>query len=156
GTAGLVLPGGFPECHAEALSANGALRAEVAALARRGAPVHAECGGLLYLCRSVDGAPMCGVLDAEATMTGHLVLGYRDAVALRESVLHRPGERVRGHEFHRTSVTPRAGEPAWGWTGAQPEGFVQGGVHASFLHTHPVGDPAAVARFVASCVKGGL
>ncbi len=156
GTAGLVLPGGFPECHAEALSANVALRAEVAALAWRGAPVHAECGGLLYLCRSVDGAPMCGVLDAEATMTGHLVLGYRDAVALRGSVLHRPGERVRGHEFHRTTVTPRAGEPAWAWTGAAPEGFVQDGVHASFLHTHPVAHPAAVARFVASCVKGGL
>ncbi|MGH3721127.1 MAG: cobyrinate a,c-diamide synthase [Pseudonocardiaceae bacterium] len=155
GTAGLVLPGGFPECHAEALSANGVLRAEVAALARRGAPVHAECGGLMYLCRSVDGAPMCGVLDAEATMTGHLVLGYRDAVALRGSVLHRLGERVRGHEFHRSTVTPRAGEPAWVWAGAQPEGFVRGGVHASFLHTHPVAHPAAVARFVASCVKGG-
>ncbi|MBV8541452.1 MAG: cobyrinate a,c-diamide synthase [Pseudonocardiales bacterium] len=155
GTAGLVLPGGFPECHAEALSANAALRAEVAALARRGAPVHAECGGLLYLCRSVDGAPMCGVLDAEATMTGHLVLGYRDAVALRGSVLHHPGERVHGHEFHRSTVTPRAGEPAWAWTDAQPEGFVQGGVHASFLHTHPVAHPTAVARFVASCVKGG-
>jgi cobyrinic acid a,c-diamide synthase len=155
GTAGLVLPGGFPECHAEALSANVALRAEVAALARRGAPVHAECGGLLYLCRSVDGAPMCGVLDAEATMTGHLVLGYRDAVALRGSVLHPAGTRLSGHEFHRTSVTPRADEPAWAWVGAQPEGFVQGGVHASFLHTHPVAHPAAMARFVASCVKGG-
>jgi cobyrinic acid a,c-diamide synthase len=156
GTAGLVLPGGFPECHVEALSANAALRAEVAALARRGAPVHAECGGLLYLCRSVDGAPMCGVLDAEATMTAHLVLGYRDAVALRESVLHQAGARVSGHEFHRTIVTPRAGDPAWAWTGAQPEGFVQGAVHASFLHTHPVAHPAAVARFVASCKQFGL
>jgi cobyrinic acid a,c-diamide synthase len=155
GTAGLVLPGGFPECHTEALSANAALRAEIAALARRGAPVHAECGGLLYLCRSVDGSPMCGVLDAEATMTERLVLGYRDAVALRGSVLHSPGARVTGHEFHRTTVTPRAGQPAWAWTGAQPEGFAQGGVHASFLHTHPVAHPAAVARFVASCVKGG-
>jgi cobyrinic acid a,c-diamide synthase len=155
GTAGLVLPGGFPECHAEMLSANTALRAEVATLARRGAPVHAECGGLLYLCRSVDGAPMCGVLDAEATMTGRLVLGYRDAVALRGSVLHPAGQRVSGHEFHRTTVTPRAGQPAWAWAGAQPEGFIQGGVHASFLHTHPVAHPAAVGRFVASCVKGG-
>lgn len=155
GTAGLVLPGGFPECHTEALSANVALRAEVAALVRRGAPVHAECGGLLYLCRSVDGAPMCGVLDAEASMTGQLVLGYRDAVALRASVLHGEGDRISGHEFHRTTVTPRAAEPAWGWRGAQPEGFVQGGVHASFLHTHPAAHPAAVARFVASCAKGG-
>jgi cobyrinic acid a,c-diamide synthase len=155
GTAGLVLPGGFPECHAEALSANAALRAEVAALARRGAAVQAECGGLLYLCRSVDGAPMCGVLDAEATMTDRLVLGYRDAVALRDSVLHPEGERVSGHEFHRTAVTPRAGAAAWAWSGASPEGFVQGGVHASFLHTHPVAHPAAVARFVASCAEGG-
>ncbi|MGH3694421.1 MAG: cobyrinate a,c-diamide synthase [Pseudonocardiaceae bacterium] len=155
GTAGLVLPGGFPECHAEALSANTALRAEVAALAHSGAPVHAECGGLLYLCRSVDGTPMCGVLDAEATMTDRLTLGYRDAVALRDSVLHPAGARVSGHEFHRTTVTPRAGTPAWAWTGAEPEGFVQGGVHASFLHTHPAAHPAAVARFVSSCRKGG-
>jgi cobyrinic acid a,c-diamide synthase len=145
----------FDPLYDESLPPGTAVRVEVTALARRGAPVHAECGGLLYLCRSVDGAPMCGVLDAEATMTGHLVLGYRDAVAVRGSVLRRPGERVSGHEFHRTIVTPRASEPAWLWTGAQPEGFVQGGVHASFLHTHPVAHPAAVARFVASCVKGG-
>ena len=155
GTAGLVLPGGFPECHSAALSANAPLRAEISALARRAAPVHAECGGLLYLCREVDGAPMCGVLDAEATMTGHLALGYRDAVAVRDSVLHREGTRVSGHEFHRTTVTPRAGEAAWAWTGGGPEGFVQGGVHASFLHTHPAAHPAAVARFVSSCMKGG-
>jgi cobyrinic acid a,c-diamide synthase len=108
----------------------------------------------MYLCRSVDGAAMCGVLDAEATMTGRLVLGYRDAVALRDSVLHPVGARVSGHEFHRTTVMPRAGEAAWAWTGAQPEGFVHGAVHASFLHTHPVANPAAVARFVASCLKG--
>ncbi|HKR50920.1 MAG TPA: cobyrinate a,c-diamide synthase [Pseudonocardiaceae bacterium] len=155
GTAGLVLPGGFPECHAEALSANTALRAEIAALACRGAPVQAECGGLLYLCRSVDGAPMCGVLDAEATMTDRLVLGYRDAVALRDSVLHLEGTRLTGHEFHRTAITPRAGTPAWAWSGAAPEGFVQGGLHASFLHTHPVAQPTSVARFVASCAEGG-
>jgi cobyrinic acid a,c-diamide synthase len=155
GTAGLVLPGGFPECHAEALSANTPLRAEIAALASRGAPVHAECGGLAYLCRSVEGAPMCGVLAAEAAMTGQLVLGYRNAVAVRDSVLHRQGARVSGHEFHRTTVAPRAGEPAWAWTEAQPEGFIQRGVHASFLHTHPAEHPAAVARFVSSCMKGG-
>ncbi|MQA14664.1 MAG: cobyrinate a,c-diamide synthase [Pseudonocardiaceae bacterium] len=150
-TAGLVLPGGFPEEHAAELSANAALRAQVAALAASGAPVHAECGGLLYLTRELDGWPMCGVLDAVAAVTSGLTLGYRDAVAVSGSALHPEGARVAGHEFHRSAVTPRAGTPAWRWANATPEGFVQRGVHASFLHTHPAGSPAAVARFVASC-----
>jgi cobyrinic acid a,c-diamide synthase len=149
GTGGLVLPGGFPEEHVADLAANAPLLAAVRELAASGAPVHAECGGLLYLCESLDGAPMCGVLPADATRADRLTLGYRDAVALADSALFPQGARVTGHEFHHWSVTPRAGDTAaWGWRGAAPEGFVAGGVHASFLHTHPAGDPAAVARFV--------
>jgi cobyrinic acid a,c-diamide synthase len=148
GTAALVLPGGFPEEHVGELGANAVLRAEVAALAASGAPVHAECGGLLYLCASLDGAPMCGVLPATAAMTGRLTLGYRDAVALAGSPAFPEGARVAGHEFHRCAVTPRAGTPAWAWRGGEPEGFLQEGVHASFLHTHPAGRPEAIARFV--------
>jgi cobyrinic acid a,c-diamide synthase len=150
GTAALVLPGGFPEEHVGALAANGELRAAVRALAASGAPVHAECGGLLYLCATLDGAPMCDVLPANAAMTARLTLGYRDAVALTPSPLHPVGARVTGHEFHRCAVTPRAAAPAWAWRGAEPEGFVHGGVHASFLHTHPAGQPEAVARLVAA------
>jgi len=150
GTAALVLPGGFPEEHVGALAANGELRNAVRALAASGAPVHAECGGLLYLCATLDGAPMCDVLPAHAAMTARLTLGYRDAVALSPSPLHPAGARVTGHEFHRCAVTPRAGAPAWAWRGAEPEGFVHRGVHASFLHTHPAGQPEAVARLVAA------
>jgi cobyrinic acid a,c-diamide synthase len=160
GTCALVLPGGFPEEHVAALSANAPLRAAVADLAASGAPVHAECGGLLYLCASLDGAPLCGVLPASAAMTGRLTLGYRDAVALAESVPFAVGRRVAGHEFHHCAVTPRAGAaPAWGWRGGEPEGFVTGGVHASFLHTHPAGTPETVARFAraaASAAEGRL
>jgi cobyrinic acid a,c-diamide synthase len=154
GTAGLVLPGGFPEQHAAELSANDSLRREVAELAGSGAPVHAECGGLLYLARELDGLPMCGVLPAVAAMTSRLTLGYRDALAPVESTLHSIGDRVTGHEFHRTTVTPRHGDqPAWRWRDAEPEGFVHGGVHASYLHTHPAGAPQAIRRFVERCTK---
>jgi cobyrinic acid a,c-diamide synthase len=147
GTAALVLPGGFPEEHVAALSTNVPLRAAVADLAASGAPVHAECGGLLYLCADLDGHPLVGVLPATAAMTGRLTLGYREAVALADSVPFAAGQRVAGHEFHHCAVTPRAGAaPAWGWRGADPEGFVAGGVHASFLHTHPAGTPGAIAR----------
>ncbi|MFF4213873.1 cobyrinate a,c-diamide synthase [Streptomyces sp. NPDC001796] len=154
GARGLVIGGGFPEVYACELSANEPLRKAVAELAFSGAPVAAECAGLLYLCRELDGQPMCGVLDATARMTERLTLGYRDAVAVGESALAAAGTRVRGHEFHRTAVEPGAGAaPAWGVRAPRPrvEGFVQQGVHASYLHTHWAGAPGAARRFVERC-----
>ena len=154
GTAGLILGGGFPEMHAAELSANERLRGRVAALARCGAPVAAECAGLLYLARTLDERPMCGVLDVRATMTPKLTLGYRHAVAVTDSVLARAGDVVRGHEFHRTVTVPARGDrPAWRFGSGELEGHVTGtgsGV-ASYLHTHWAGHPAAAARFTAAC-----
>ena len=151
---GLIIGGGFPEEHTADLSANGSLRAEVAALARAGAPVIAECAGLLYLSRSLDGHPMCGVLAADTAMTSTLTLGYRDAVALTGSPLGPAGTRAHGHEFHRTAVLPGGVEAnAWGWRGRDAvvtEGFVSGRVHASYLHTHWNGVPGAAARITAA------
>ncbi|MFC8792333.1 cobyrinate a,c-diamide synthase [Streptomyces cinereoruber] len=161
GTSGLVIGGGFPEVYGGELSANEPLRKAVADLAASGAPVAAECAGLLYLARSLDGRPMCGVLDADARMSERLTLGYRDAVAVSDSVLAPAGARMRGHEFHRTMIEPGAGERA-AWGLRQPvrrvEGFVRGGVHASYVHTHWAGAPGAAARFVAAAagsVAGG-
>ncbi|WP_330291948.1 cobyrinate a,c-diamide synthase [Streptomyces sp. NBC_00576] len=154
GTRGLVIGGGFPEVFAAELSANEPLRKSVAALAESGAPVAAECAGLLYLCQELDGRPMCGVLDATARMTDRLTLGYRDAVAVSDSSLAVAGTRMRGHEFHRTVVEPGAGTaPAWGVRGAERrvEGFVQRGVHASYLHTHWASSPGVARRFVERC-----
>nr|WP_203645648.1 cobyrinate a,c-diamide synthase [Streptomyces sp. SID14478] len=154
GTAGIVIGGGFPEVYAPELSANGRLRKAVAELALSGAPVVAECAGLLYLARSLDGQEMCGVLDADARMSTRLTLGYRDAVAVSDSVLAPAGARLRGHEFHRTVMEPGAGPaPAWGMRLPQPrvEGFVQRGVHASYLHTHWAGRPEIAARLVDRC-----
>ncbi|MGW7528094.1 cobyrinate a,c-diamide synthase [Streptomyces sp. NPDC054783] len=153
--AGLVIGGGFPEVYAAELSANEPLRKAIAELALSGAPVAAECAGLLYLCRELDGQPMCGVLDATARMTERLTLGYRDAVAVGDSVLAATGTRMRGHEFHRTVVEPGAGAaPAWGVRAPvrRVEGFVQHGVHASYLHTHWASEPGVARRFVERCL----
>jgi cobyrinic acid a,c-diamide synthase len=155
GTAGLVIGGGFPEVYAAELSANESLRADVAALAARGAPIAAECAGLLYLARELDGVPMCGVLDVATAMSPRLTLGYRAAVAPTDSVLAAVGTRVRGHEFHRTHADPVAGPgPAWQWSATGPEGFVRGGVHASYLHLNWAGTPELAERLVASCAGG--
>ncbi|TDC49207.1 cobyrinate a,c-diamide synthase [Micromonospora sp. KC207] len=148
GTRAVVIGGGFPEAHADALAGNAALRAELATF---DGPVVAECAGLLYLGRSLDGTPMCGRLDLTARMTGRLTLGYREAVAAADSPVHRAGERVRGHEFHRTVTDPGHGDtPAWRWDGAA-HGFVDGRVHASYLHTHWAGQPHAARRLVEAC-----
>jgi len=152
GTSGLILGGGFPELHAAELSANERLRGQVAALARRGAPLAAECAGLLYLGRTLGGLPMCGVLDVQGTMTPKLTLGYRTATAITDSVLARTGERVRGHEFHRTATAPPSGaRAAWRFSSGELEGHVAGAGVASYLHTHWAGYPAAASRFAAAC-----
>ncbi|MGE7390239.1 cobyrinate a,c-diamide synthase [Streptomyces sp. NPDC004126] len=150
GTSGLVIGGGFPEVYAPELSANEPLRKAVADFAAAGGPVAAECAGLLYLARSLDGKPMCGVLDADARMSERLTLGYREAVAVSDSSLAAAGTRLRGHEFHRTVVEPGAGAaPAWGFTHPERrvEGFVRQGVHASYLHTHWAAQPSVARRF---------
>ena len=153
GTDALLLPGGFPEQFTAELSANEAVRRQINDLAAAGAPMHAECAGLIYLATELDGYPMCGVLAGSARFTPKLTLAYRDAVAVADSPLYAAGQRAVGHEFHRTAITFGDGyQPAWAYRGNDAdtvrEGVVHAGVHASYLHTHPAAAPQAVARFV--------
>jgi cobyrinic acid a,c-diamide synthase len=158
GTDAVLLPGGFPEQFTAELSANDGVRRQINELAAAGAPVHAECAGLIYLAAELDGYPMCGVLAGSARFTPQLTLAYRDAVAVADSSLYFVGQRVVGHEFHRTAVTfTDSYLPAWVYQVQEQaddsvpvrDGVVHAGVHASYLHTHPAAVPDAVTRFVA-------
>ncbi len=154
GTEGLILAGGFPEVFVEELTANRPLREEIAELARRGAPILAECGGLLYLAEEFDGHPMCGVIAAQARMSERVTLGYREALATGHHPLWPAGSRVRAHEFHYSKLEPAAGQvPAWILERSgqsTPEGHVTENVHASYLHTHWASTPQVAERFVAA------
>ena len=157
GTDALYLGGGFPETYAEALSANEPMKENVRRFAAEGRPVLAECGGLLYLVRELDGKPMCGVLDATARMTDRLKLGYREARAVADSPLARRDTLVRGHEFHYSAIEPAAGEtPAWDLAGRGAEGFLAGGVHAGYLHTHWAATPGLPRRFLRVAKRTGV
>ena len=97
----LYLPGGYPEKHLDTLVGNEACRMAIKAYAEKGGRVIAECGGMMYLCRSIvtdDGSyPMCGVLPYTITARRadrRLSLGYRRFVL--------DGKEYRGHEFHYT------------------------------------------------------
>jgi cobyrinic acid a,c-diamide synthase len=138
----LILAGGFPEVFGAELASNATLRGQVAAFS---GPILAECGGLLYLARSLDGHEMCGVIDATGTMSGRLALGYREVVAEADHPVWPAGLTVRGHEFHYSRVTPVGN--AWTRTG----GHVRGLVHASYLHTHWAATPEVATRLVAAC-----
>lgn len=97
----LYLPGGYPEKHVEALTANNACREAIRNYAERGGRIVAECGGMMYLCESIvtdEGTyPLCGVLPYTITARASdrkLSLGYRQFVF--------NDKEYRGHEFHYT------------------------------------------------------
>ena len=93
----LYLPGGYPELFADELSANLSMRQSIKEYAECDGHIFAECGGFMYLTRSIDGTPMCGVLPLEATMNNaRLHLGYR--------TMECNGIILRGHEFHYSEI----------------------------------------------------
>ncbi|HWH11446.1 MAG TPA: cobyrinate a,c-diamide synthase [Solirubrobacteraceae bacterium] len=150
---GLVLAGGFPEVFGEQLAVNARLRAEIREFAASGRPVLAECGGLLYLCATLDGHEMCGALPARASMTNRLTLGYREAVAAAPTPWLETGQAVRGHEFHYSridSLDPKAAS-AWKLTTrslTRLDGIVRRGVQAAYLHVHWAAHPQLATSFV--------
>jgi cobyrinic acid a,c-diamide synthase len=160
GTGALLLAGGFPEVYGAELEANTSLRRAIAAFAAAGGPILAECGGLLYLCRDLDGREMCGVLDAHVRMTDRLSLGYREATALTAMPWLESGTRVRGHEFHYTQVESAEPYPAWKlaargrlWS----EGIAKGPIQASYLHVHWAAHRGVAWRFAqAACLPSAV
>ncbi len=95
----LYLPGGYPELFADRLADNTGLCKQIAAFAHDGGRVLAECGGFMFLCRSLCDREMCGVFPFDATMEGaRLHLGYRQMTIGDQS--------IKGHEFHYSSLLP--------------------------------------------------
>ena len=100
----LYLPGGYPEKHLETLSKCRKTMESIRRFAEEGGKILAECGGMMYLCKSIiadNGEyPMCGVLPYSVTartVDRKLCLGYRS--------LNINGLEIKGHEFHYTRFT---------------------------------------------------
>jgi cobyrinic acid a,c-diamide synthase len=116
----------------------------------------------MYLSQSIvdfDGTPweMAGVLPTAAVMGKRLTLGYRRAIAQQDTFLHRQGETLWGHEFHRSSLTNLSKNPLYRLqpytpqSPSFPEGWQLPNLHASYLHIHWGARPVVAARFVAAC-----
>ncbi len=159
---GLYFGGGFPEVFAETLAANQSARTSVAAAIRAGMPTYAECGGLMYLCdRIIDfndrSYPMVGIFATTAVMGKKLTLGYRQLTALQNSLLFDLGDRVWGHEFHRSTLTDLPPQPLYTLNGYEsslifaPEGWCQYQIQAAYTHLHFGTRPDLPARFINRC-----
>jgi cobyrinic acid a,c-diamide synthase len=157
----LYLGGGYPELHAKRLSDNRQMLEEVRAFAASGRPVYAECGGMLYLSKSLsvddEGYAMAGVLPLSMQMTEKLVqFGYVTVEFTEDCLLGRKGTVVRGHSFHYSRITSQSDvgtsyHVQYSISGKEEmEGFRLGNVLASYIHLHFRANPAVAENFVAA------
>jgi len=162
---GIVLGGGFPEVLADRLENNRSmLRSIRKAVVEEAMPVYGECGGLMYLTRSISGyngekkaRKMAGIVDADTLMTGRLTLNYTDAEC-EGPVFGRT--HLRGHEFHYSSIENIARDSRFaysmkrgkGVTGNQDGFIINDNGLAAYMHLH-FANRKLPERMVLSCAK---
>jgi cobyrinic acid a,c-diamide synthase len=168
---GLFIGGGYPELHGPAIAANESLRRAIADFCAQGRPVYAECGGLMYLGRSIetragDRYPAVGIFPFRTRLTGRPTLGYVDLDILDFFGEGAIGETIRGHRFHYSEIVwdendganlggDRAIAKPYRLTDSrgtvQPAGYRMGNTIASYVHLHFASNPAIARAFVAAC-----
>ena len=167
---GLFIGGGFPETQMRTLAANSDMRAQIRRAAERGLPIYAECGGLMYLTRSITwGAErheMVGFIQADTVMRstpqgrGLVVLEETDASPWPRAetvTAEGGGSRIPAHEFHyaaleRLDPASRFAYRVIRGSGidGRHDGIVKGNVVANFCHLRSTGRSGSWARrFVA-------
>ena len=157
----LFIGGGFPETQAARLAANSALRSDIREAIARGMPTYAECGGLMYLSRSIvwDGEtwPMVGAIPADARMyprpQGRGLVALEETGRAPWSVGAR---RLPAHEFHHAAIEGLPADCAFAYrvrrgvgVDGRSDGVVLGSLVAGFSHLRDTPDAPWVERFVA-------
>lgn len=160
---GLFIGGGFPETHLDALQANSALRADIRHAVEGGLPAYAECGGLMYLARSIDWqgktGRMVGVIPAKIAVhekpRGH---GYVKLVETGAAPWPKNDASecpIAGHEFHYSDLRSLDGEPRFAYqvkrgygVDGHHDGLVYHNLLASYAHLRDTGANAWTRRFV--------
>ncbi|MBW3042285.1 cobyrinate a,c-diamide synthase [Prochlorococcus marinus] len=164
---GLIIPGGFPEQHAEQLS-NSKISLKSINIFAKKFPIYAECGGMMLLGKSIfdlEGKEhsMAGILPFKAKK-GNLKIGYREAISKNKSPVIDPGNKLIGHEFHRWEIINEKHNseinPLWdikGWNiELKNEGFCNHLIHASWIHLHWASSPEILNNWkktVINCSK---
>ncbi|MGE0243047.1 MAG: cobyrinate a,c-diamide synthase [Nitrososphaeraceae archaeon] len=119
---GILLGGGFPEIMSKDLTKNQLMMKSIKKIAETEIPIYAECGGLMYLCKSITdnmskrnnehtkhktnckSYKMIGLIDASTVMTNKLILNYTQGTIINKSSLFKGVKTIRGHEFHYSKI----------------------------------------------------
>lgn len=157
---GLYLGGGYPELFAAELARNTSMKESIRAALNKGLPCLAECGGFMYLSRSIvllsgESYAMVGHLPGESHMTEGLKrFGYITLTARADSLLARRGEQIRGHEFHYSD----ADDCGAGFRAEKPVGgkgwdcyHLSPTLAAGYPHLHFWSNPRFAWNFVQAC-----
>jgi cobyrinic acid a,c-diamide synthase len=161
---GLYIGGGFPETSAKALAANTSFRDSVKAAAEKGLPIYAECGGLIYLGKSVelDGEvhPLAGVFPVRFGMSKKpQAHGYSIFETEGSNPFYQKGTEVKGHEFRYSTILEWPGDPndlalkmkrGVGFMGGR-DGLTRRNVLALYTHVHALGTPEWAEGFMVRC-----
>ena len=103
----IYIGGGFPEVLGQSLERNGTMRNLIKKYAEEGMPIYAECGGLMYLTKSIDFGnkkyKMVGLFDAETQMTKKMTLNYTEGRITSNCLISTP-RKFRAHEFHYSKI----------------------------------------------------
>jgi len=164
---GLYIGGGYPELFAKELQDNTSMREDIKGSIIEGLPAYAECGGLMYMSESISGKDvgtyeMVGIIPGKSEMTASLQrFGYVDIEIICDNVLSRCGQKIRGHEFHYSTIKVdgavpvcyrvvkrrKGGETAWNC------GFKMFNLLAGYPHLHFWGNVEFARRFIDRCVE---
>ena len=105
---GIYIGGGFPEILGDALEKNHSMKKRIKQFSEENHPVYAECGGLMYLTKSIDNGKkkykMIGLLDAETLMTKKMKLNYTQGKMIKSNVLSNKKHIFQSHEFHYSNL----------------------------------------------------
>jgi len=160
---GLYIGGGYPESFPELLTGNEAMRREIFEFSQTGIPIYAECGGLMYLGRSLRAFdektyPMAGVLPVDTKMDqAHLVIKYVEVRTTKPTILGPRNTRARGQEFHQSRIiSAEAGGRIYEVVTSANERFFEGFAHrnvlGSYIHLHFRSNPRIPANPVNWCL----
>jgi len=155
---GLLLYGGYPELYLDELSGNTSLLNDIHIKLTGGLPCIAECGGFMYLNRSIEGKKMVGFLESDCYKTNKLVrFGYAKIIAMRDNMLCANGESINAHEYHYFDCT----DPGVDFTALKPTGrewkciVAQETLFAGFPHIHFYGNLQFAEGFYEKCLEFG-